>query len=191
MVGHDRSPVIASRMTAAYSAGASSQTKWPASISVDAAVRQPLVQELGVGDRNDPVVAAVDDRDRRRDLRQQLGELGQFLGVPADVAHRLDVAVAVVTGQVVRADLVGYAAGDRVDRDVDDRAGSILRHLSRSGSSTHDFSGSPKLDRNRRPAAADDHACDALGMRRRREQRRRGSDVGRDDVRSYRDPPRR
>jgi len=42
----------------------------------DSALRQPLVEELGVGDRDDPVVAAVDDRDRRCDLRQQLGKLG-------------------------------------------------------------------------------------------------------------------
>ena len=47
----------------------------------EAAVRQPLVEELLVGERDDAVVAAVDDRDRRRDLRQQLGELGQLLGI--------------------------------------------------------------------------------------------------------------
>jgi hypothetical protein len=34
-----------------------------------AAVGQSLVEELGVGKRDDAVMAAVDDRDRRRDLR--------------------------------------------------------------------------------------------------------------------------
>jgi hypothetical protein len=35
---------------------------------LEAAGGQPLVEELGVGQRNDPVVAAVDDRYRRRYL---------------------------------------------------------------------------------------------------------------------------
>src|SRR4051794_31095251 len=88
--------------------------------------------------------------------------------------------------------------------------GSIRRYLSRSGSSTQDASGSPSSSgtaappvptitlamrsgcaaaakraagRPAAPAGADDHARDALGMCRRREQGGRGPDIGRDDVR--------
>jgi hypothetical protein len=43
----------------------------------EAAVGQPRVEKLGIREQNGAVVAAVDDRDRRFDLRQQLGELGQ------------------------------------------------------------------------------------------------------------------
>jgi hypothetical protein len=62
--------------------------------------------------RDDPVAAAVDDRDGHRDRRQQPGQHGELMGILVDVAHRLGEAVAVVAGQVVRADVVGDAAGD-------------------------------------------------------------------------------
>src|SRR5262249_48232624 len=66
----------------------------------EAAVRESLVQELGVRERNDAVVATVDGGDRCRDARQELGQLRKLLGVGADVAHRLDEAVA--TGSSAR-----------------------------------------------------------------------------------------
>ena len=157
----------------------------------EAAVGQPLVEELGVGERDDAVVAAVDDRDRRRDLRQQLGERGQLLGIPADVAHRLDEAVAVVAGEVVRADVVGDAARDRVHRRVDDRARVHPAVLVEVGVEHPRPERLTELERNRGSAGADDHARDPLGMRRRREQRGRGPHVGRDDVRRCPDRPRR
>src|SRR5207249_4238981 len=47
----------------------------------ETAVGQPHVEKLGVGDRYDAVVAAIDDRDRRRDLWQELGERGQLRGI--------------------------------------------------------------------------------------------------------------
>jgi hypothetical protein len=68
----------------------------------------PPVEKLRVGERDYAVVAAVEDCDRHRDPRQQPGKHGQFLGIPADIAHRLGEAVAVVAGQVVRADVLGY-----------------------------------------------------------------------------------
>ena len=108
-------------MIAAYSAGFSSQAKWPA-WSRRRLLGQSLVQELRVGHRHDAIVVAVDDRDRCRDLRQQLGERGKLLGVPAYVTHRLDVAVTLVAGEVVLTDVVGNAANNRVQRGVDGRA---------------------------------------------------------------------
>jgi hypothetical protein len=112
--------VIESRMMEAYCVGVSSQAKCPASMITRRAGGQPLVEKLRVGERDYAVVAAVDDRDRRRDLGQQPGQHGQFLGVSAGIAHRLGKAVAVVAGQVVRADVVGYPACDGVQRRADD-----------------------------------------------------------------------
>jgi hypothetical protein len=87
----------------------------------DAAVGQPFVEKLDVGGRNRRVVAAVDERHRGRDLRQQLRQHGQLLRVCADVTGRLGEPVAVVRGEVVGADLVGHAGRDPVHHLVDDR----------------------------------------------------------------------
>jgi hypothetical protein len=46
----------------------------------EAAGGEPLVEKLSVGERDNAVVSAIYDRDRRGDLRQQLGQLGQLLG---------------------------------------------------------------------------------------------------------------
>jgi hypothetical protein len=56
------------------------------------------------------------------DLRQELGEDPQLLGVAVQVAHRLDETIAVVAGTEVRADVVGDPAADGVEGRVDDRA---------------------------------------------------------------------
>jgi hypothetical protein len=71
-------------MMEAYSAGASSQTKCPASMIARRLVGSRSSRNC-VGERDDSVVAAVNDRDRGSDVRQQLGECGQLLG--ASVAH--------------------------------------------------------------------------------------------------------
>jgi hypothetical protein len=74
----------------------------------EATVGQSLVEELGVDERHGTVVAAVDDRDWRGDLRQEIREDRQFLGISADIAHRLVEAVAGVAVHVVRTDVVGH-----------------------------------------------------------------------------------
>src|SRR5215472_8128019 len=47
----------------------------------EAAGGQPLVEKIRVWERDYAVVAAVDDRDGHRDLRQQPGQHGQLLGI--------------------------------------------------------------------------------------------------------------
>ena len=115
--------------------------------------------------------------------RQQLGKLGQLLGIAADVAHRLDEAVAVVAGEVVGADVVGHPAGDGVHRRVDDRARVHLAVLVEVGVEHPRPERLAELERNRGSACADDQARDPLRVCGRREQRGRGPDVGPDDVR--------
>src|SRR3984885_15383842 len=61
--------------------------------------------------------------------------------------------------------------------------GSILRYLSRSGSSTHDASGWPSWIGTAVPPLPPITAGELPGMWGRRKQGGRGSDVGRDDVR--------
>jgi hypothetical protein len=46
-----------------------------------AAVGDPLVQELGVDEGHDVVVPSGNDGDRGGDLRKELGQYGQLLGV--------------------------------------------------------------------------------------------------------------
>lgn len=83
-------------MIEAYSVGASSQTKWPAS-TIARRLLGSLVEKLSVDERDDWIVAAVDYRDRSRNLRQQLSKHRQLLGIPADVLHRLGEAVSVIS----------------------------------------------------------------------------------------------
>jgi hypothetical protein len=134
-------------------------------------VWQSLVEELGVGQWDDAVVAAVDERDRCGDPRQQVGQHGKLLGVPADVAHRLDEAVAVVAVEVVRADVVGHPAGDRVHRHTDDRARIHPAVLVEVGVEHPRRQRIAEVEWHRRSARAHDHARDPLRMRGGREQR--------------------
>src|SRR5215469_3337067 len=149
----------------------------------EAAGGQPLVEKLRVWERDYAIVAAVDDRDWHGDLRQQPGKHRQFLGIPADVAHRLDEAVAAVAGQVVRADVVGYAARDRVRRRADDHARVHPAVLVEVGVEHPGRQRLAELDRDRGSAGAHDYAGDPLRMSGGREQGGRGSDVRADDVR--------
>ena len=181
--GHERLPLIESMTIEAYSAGASSHMKCPASMMASRLVGKPLVEKLSVGERNNGIVAAVDDRHRRRDLRQQLGKLGQLLGIPADVAHRFGEAVPVVAVQVVGADVVRYPARDSVHGRADDRARVHLAVFVEVGVEHPRRQWLTELQRNRSSARAHDHAREPLRMRRRRKQGGRGPDIRRDDVR--------
>jgi hypothetical protein len=89
---------------------------------VELAVGQPLVEELAVGRWHHRVSLSGDDLHRRLDLRQQIAQDRKVGGVGADVAHRLDEAVAVVGGQVVLPDVVG----ERVSLDVGECVGDDL-----------------------------------------------------------------
>src|SRR6478735_2543610 len=73
---------------------------------VELAVRQPLVEELGVDRWHRQVLPAGDDLHRYLDLRQEVAQDWQLGRVGAHVAHRLDHPVALVGGEVVLADEV-------------------------------------------------------------------------------------
>jgi hypothetical protein len=74
---------------------------------VERAVGQPLMQKLGVGRWHRGVSRAGDDLYRRLYLREQIAQERNVGRVAAQVAHRLDEAVAVVGGEVVLAVVVG------------------------------------------------------------------------------------
>ena len=154
-------------MIEAYSAGASSQTKWPASM---------ILRRL-LGNRSSRNSAFATGTTRSClplmivtgvvDLRQELGQHGQLLGVGADVAHRLDVAVAVVAGEVVGTNVVGYPARDRVDRRVDERAAGPSRGTCRgrgrapTTGAAHRAGAEPRLRLRRRSGSAIRSGCAA------------------------------
>src|SRR4029077_15627732 len=76
----------------------------PSVDDVELAVRQPLMEELGVDRRHRTVPAAGDDLHRGLHLRQQIAQ-GRELGrVGAHVPHRLDEAVALVGRQIILTD---------------------------------------------------------------------------------------
>lgn len=87
----------------AYSLAASSQVKWPASIRSSLLLGSPVVEKPVIARRHRSVPHARDDLHRGLDLREQLGE-DRKARLGADVARRLDEAVAVVGGEVVLPD---------------------------------------------------------------------------------------
>src|SRR3954447_13077393 len=60
--------------SAAYSSGASSHTKWPASIVATGVCGWRAARKLGVGERDDPVAKPREDQYRRFDPPESLGE---------------------------------------------------------------------------------------------------------------------
>ena len=127
---------------------------------------------------------AGDDLHRRTYLRQQVAQDGELRRVAADVAHRLDEAVALVGGEVVLADPVRKRVPlDAAQRPSDDLArvsGAVALEI---GSFDPLLQPASQLQRDRRPSAAHDEAAQTPGTQRRGEEQRRGADVGTDGVR--------
>ena len=107
-------------MIDAYSAGASSQTKWPASMI--------LRRLFGSRSSRNSALATGTTRSWRPLMivtgvvivGSSAASSGSSSGYLAGVAHRLDEAVALVAGEIVGADVVGDAACDRAHRRLDD-----------------------------------------------------------------------
>ena len=169
---------------AAYSAGASSQVKWPASRTSSLLCGSRSCRNLALtgGDRR--IAGAGDDLHRSVYLRQQPGQDRQLSRVGAQVAERLGEPVSLVGGQVVVPD----GLGQRVPADAAQRG---VHQLPRVGAAEpvqvgglDDVLDHPaELERDRGGAAADDQAPQPARMPRRGEQRGRGAGAGGDDMR--------
>src|SRR4029077_15578812 len=151
---------------------------------VELAVRQPLMEELGVHRRHGTVPAAGDDLHRGLHLREQITQGRELGGGGARVPHRFDEAVALVGRQVVLPDWVWQ----RVPLDTAQYLGDDLPRVSGAeavevGCVDPVIQRRAQLQRDCRTPASDHQAAQPARMPRRGEQTGRGADVRADDVR--------